>query len=226
LAGAVLLRVAAFALAHLGASFLLMTLMTPWRESLESWVWRLRGRLTPAWDLWLGERSQNGLALVTFSLLGVISLVTAVIVPFGWQEGFAVVRDKQELLVSVVTVMVVLTLSLGTLYEWLVAMAGRTGTGLFLTLLLLLVVPCHVVGYNYEIEWLLALTPSAHFASWFSSSRPPSALPLLALYGVILALSFLAVRRRVIRLERSVDRKLEHMGVIAHQRRPATRSSV
>jgi hypothetical protein len=207
-------RVAAFAVTHLAAGFLLLTLVTPWRESLESRVWRLRGRLPRFRDLWLGERSENRLALVTFCLIGVIGLVAGVVVPYGRQDGFAEVRDQQAILVSVLAILVLLTLSLGTLYQWLGAVAGRTGMGLFVTLALILIIPCHVVGYNYQVEGVLALAPSAHFAAWFNGTRPPSLVPLFALYGLIGILAWVALRRRTVRLRKIVNHKLEVMGVV------------
>jgi hypothetical protein len=114
-------------------------------------------------------------------------------------------------------ILVVLTLSLGALYQWLGAVAGRTGMGLFVTLVLLLVIPCHVVGYNYQIDTLLSLAPSAHFAAWFSGKPPPSQVPLFALYGIIGLSTWLALRRRLARLQRIVDGKLNVMGVVRPQ---------
>jgi hypothetical protein len=208
-------RVGAFALVHLAVSVWLITMVTPWRESLESWVWRLRGRRRRFWDLWLGERSENILTLVTFALIGVACAVVGVILPFRWQEGFGAAQDQLPVIVSTLGIMTVLILSLGTLYQLLAAvLRGRTGLAvLFCTILLVLTVPAHIVGYYYHIDWLRALAPSAQFAAWFTKSAPPSPWPLLGLYGLMLIGSWLALRRWVTYLERNVDRKLHSMGV-------------
>src|SRR5439155_17013749 len=94
-------RVTAFCLVHLLAGLLLMNCVTPWRASLESWVWRFRGRTPLLWDWWLGERSENGLVLITFSALGISCLVLLVLLPAGLQEGFADLRQGGSLIARV-----------------------------------------------------------------------------------------------------------------------------
>src|SRR5207245_4042120 len=69
-------RAAAFWLGHLFVSLMLINNVTPWRESLQSWIWRLRGPSPRLLDLWLGARSENGLALLTFCLLGLVGLAS------------------------------------------------------------------------------------------------------------------------------------------------------
>jgi len=99
------------------------------------------------------------------------------------------------------------------MYQWCVALAGRNGKGVFGTLVLFLVVPAHIVGYYYNVQILLALTPSAHFASWFSGSVPPSLVPLVSAYGVGLYFIWLSFRRSMSRMQDVVQQKLELMGV-------------
>src|SRR5579871_3656936 len=160
---AITLRVLAFCLVHLLASLVLINSVTPWRESLESWVWRFRGRTAWLWDAWLGERSENFLVLVTFCVLGITSLGLLVLVPAGFQEGFREVRRSAGSITSVVLAMVTLLLALGSLHQWFLFLAGRPGKVVLLTFAAIIILPLHLFGEYYEQEWLLALSPSAHF---------------------------------------------------------------
>src|SRR5207302_1410548 len=93
--------------------------------------------------------------------------------------------------------MSVLLLTLGTLYQWCVAVGGRSGRGVFFSLALLLIVPAHIVGRYWQLSWLEATSPSAHFQQWLSQGEPLHPLPLLLTFGIVLVLSWLLVRRYV-----------------------------
>ncbi len=203
-------RLAGFCLAHLLASTWMMTLVTPWKETLQSWVWRYRGRLPWMKDLWLGQRSENTLALVTFCVIGVLSLFLLVVLP-GRGGGV----DWSEIGPPLLT-MLVLILAFGVSYQWALFVGGRgVGGALFVPLGMLVVAP-HILGAYYQIPLLLSLSISAQFGSWFGGFRVPPLLgvwPLLGLYGLILVVMWLSLRRALARLERVVDQKLELMGV-------------
>src|SRR5262249_6655558 len=106
-----------------------------------------------------------------------------------------------------------LVLALGTLYQMLVLTAGRGGTGVFGTFVLLLTVPFHGFGAYYGIQELLALAPSAHFAAWLKGTAPPSLTPLLVLYLGLLAFSWFGIRRRLGQMKKIIEHKLWQMGV-------------
>jgi hypothetical protein len=206
-------RSAAFCLVHLMAGMSLTSSVTPWRESLRSWVWRFRGRSAWVRDLWLGERSENALALLTVCVVGVLGLLLFVLLPAGLQEGFQVVRQELTVPVTAILVTSLLTLSLGSLYQWLVFIAGPSGQGAFLTITAMLVGPVHLLGYYYRLDWLSALSPSAHFVDWFTGGAPLDVVPLLVVYGLLLVLTRLSFYRRLDRLETLVDNRLHEMGV-------------
>ncbi len=202
-------RVAVFCLVHVVASLWMTTAVTPWKESLQSWVWRYRGRLH--WttdrftDQWLGPRSENTLALVTFCLIGLAGLVLLVVLPAGgvWAD---------EVLPPLLT-MVMLILALGVSYQWALFAGGRGVGGALLVPLAILIVAPHILGAYYHFPLFLSLSVSAQFASWFGVPPPLEVWPLLALYGLILIVMWLALRGALRQLTRVVDRKLEAMGV-------------
>ena len=206
-------RAAAFCLVHLLLGLWVMNSVTPWRESLRSWVWRFRGRTPGLWDWWLGERSENGLVLTTFCILGVLCLVLLVLLPAGLQDGFAAIRANGSVIARVVLTTTVLLLALGTLHQWFVFIAGRTGKAWLVTFLVIIILPLHLLGDYYQRDLLLALTPSAHFARWMSGSYLPHLEYMLALYAGLLVWSWLSLRRHIRRLEINTDQKLLRMGV-------------
>jgi hypothetical protein len=124
-------KLAGFCLAHLVVSLWLAFGVTPGREMLMSWIWRFRGKKGRLADLWLGERSWNSLALVTFALLGVISYGLLMVIPdglvWGWAWSVAEIRAAW----AAPLIMVLLILSLGTFYQWCLAIGSRGGSRVF-----------------------------------------------------------------------------------------------
>jgi hypothetical protein len=208
-------RTAAFCIVHLALSLWLMTGVTPWRDSLLSWVWRFRGRRPRLWDWWLGERSENTLFMLTCAAIGLVAYLLGVLLPAGLASGWPSVRPAGPVIAIALAQTLVLILSLGLLYQWLVFIAGRYGKTAFVLLLLLADVLPHGFGMYYDWPWLLALSPTANMTRWFDPALPPPVhpLPLVVLYGVILLCAWSSLHRRVRRLEGAVDRKLQQMGV-------------
>jgi hypothetical protein len=210
---AIVPRVAAFCLVHLLVGVGLINSVTPWRESLHTWVWRFRGRTPRLWDWWLGERSENGLALVTFCASGVSCLLLLVVLPAGLQDGFAPIRDSAPVIAAMAVTTTVLMLTLGTLHQWFVFIVGRAGKAAFATLLVILILPLHVVGEYFHSGFLLAFTPTAHFARWLSGDSLPHLEYLLSICVALLLWSWISLRRRIHHLEKITDQKLLQMGV-------------
>jgi hypothetical protein len=206
-------RVTAFFLTHVIASLLLVTGMAPWRESLQSWIWRYRNRSSWLRGALLGERSEISLALAVFALLGVVGTGVLVLLPFGLSEGWGTARNHLPEIVRNLVGGTVVLFALGMLYQWCVAIAGRSGYGVFMTGTLLLLIPLHVVGYNYGLPMLLSLTASAQFASWLGELPPLPLWPILLLYGGIFLFAETAVQRQVKLWQRVVHQKLKQMGV-------------
>jgi hypothetical protein len=208
-------RCAVFCLSHLVLSYLLLGSITPSRDALSSWVWRFRGRSPWLRGLWLGDRTENGLALVTFCLMGGAGLCLFVLWPAAALEGSATVMAERVEVGSMLVVTALLVLSLGTVYQWFVSVAGRAGRGAFSTLVAILNAPFHIVGQYYHNDFLLALTPSAHFAAWLGGWPSPRLVPLVIVYTLILVVTGALLRQRIRQAERVVDRKLEMMGVVS-----------
>src|SRR5262249_54469437 len=115
---------------------------------------------------------------------------------------------------EILLVTAVLVLSLGSLYQWFAYVAGPGGAGAYLTVVPMLVVPIHLIGHYYDNDWLLSLSPSAHFVNWFSGAAPLAIAPVVALYGLIFVVMRFVLQRRLRQLEIAVDNKLKHMGVV------------
>jgi hypothetical protein len=210
---------AVFCISHLLLGLALVTGVTPWRESLLSWVWRFRGRRPRLLDWWLGDRSENGLVLLTFAAIGVATYVGLVILPEWLANGAEHIEDERAVLMLAPAVTTVLLLSLGTLYQWFVFIAGRYGKTAFVLFLLMVDILPHALGRYYELPLVVALSPSAHFIGWIEPKSATSAellspLPLLVVYGGALIATWWSLRRRIGRLEAVVDRRLQLMGVV------------
>jgi hypothetical protein len=208
-------RATIFCLIHLFAVFWLIECITPWKESVESWVWRFRGRSNRLLDSLVGERSENGAVLVAFAALGLLSLSLFVVLPDVIREGISNLMAHEWTVVPAALTMVLMILTWGTFSQWFVFVAGRNGKTLTLAIIVGLVVPLHVTGVYYQSDAILAMTPSAHFADWLMGTPHLNLTPLFAVYGLMLILVWMSLRRGLAALTRSVDRKLERMGVVA-----------
>ena len=232
-------RASAFCLFHLLASFFLMAGMTSWRESLHSWVWRIRGTRPWLRDLWLGDRSENGLALLTFCFIGIGSLFLLVTWPVV-KGGTSMTRPEWLHLLAAAGTMALLILAFGTLYQWLAFFAGKSGFGMTLTAIVFAVVIPHWAGFYFELPWIASFSPSYHFGRWLfdtqfapnnlmtSGGRSPalisspykpamvaSLLPMVASYAGVLLVIWYSLRLSMRKLERMIDNKLVRMGAIA-----------
>jgi hypothetical protein len=205
-------KVVLFCLIHLAASVWLMTAVTPWRETLESWVWRFRGRLSLPYDLLLGERSANSLILMVYGLMGVAGLWLFVLLPAAL-GGDGVVAPVLNLTWKALALTVLLILALGTVHQRAVLLVGRNGAVAFFLLGIILDLPPHMLGLYYQWDGLMAFSPSAHFLRWFRD--PANALPIapvLVVYTVMFVLTWVSFRARMRRLIANVDLRLRLMG--------------
>jgi hypothetical protein len=201
------LRAAAFCLIHLVVSLVLVVAVTPWRETLHSWAWRFRGRLPRLWDLWISDRSENGLALLTFCAIGVLNLLLLVVLPLGQDPSWRAVLPPAVAAVCLI-------LSLGTLHQCCVFAAGRNGSVTSFLLGTILVVLPDLVGRYYQLDLVQALSPSAQFVRWLATPHEALALaPLLLLYVLLGSGCWFALRRWMRLLEGVVDARLRQMGV-------------
>jgi hypothetical protein len=151
-------RVAVFCLIHIIMSVMVMGCVTPNRELLETWAWRFRGKKTWLLDEWLGERSLNTLALVTCCLVcaagvGVMALL-AVGDPLDWEQtihfrgwrgaqapgggamvvgmNVQVIREAAVCVPLAMALSCLIILTFGTLYQWMVVVANKYGSGVFI----------------------------------------------------------------------------------------------
>jgi hypothetical protein len=212
-------RCVGFCLAHLVIAVWLITAVTPWKETLHSWVWRYRGRLPRLLDLWIGERSSNQLVLLTLCLSGVIFYLPLVFMRAPWGDVFPDATYPQfqaalgaKLAAMLLTVLLILTF--GALHQRALLLVGRNGAAALLVVALILDLPPQIAGQYYNSELILSFSPSAHFVRLFKDpAHPLDLLPVLCVYGGILILCGWSLHDRMRRLERAVDVKLLQMGV-------------
>jgi hypothetical protein len=202
------LRLVLFWLWHLAVSTLLVVEITPWRELLETWAWRFRGR-GPAWrDRWLGDRSENGTFLVTICVIGLAIYFVLVILPESVVVGSK--RFDDGVVFRAPLLVCLLTLSVGTVLQWSLFAVGRNGW-VFLPAFLACDPITFGYGTFYNIPWLMDLTVTAHCQRAFFD------LPIEPL--VVLHIAIYLLFRRVLhnglqRMIRGVNQKLQTMGVM------------
>jgi hypothetical protein len=207
-------RVAAFCLVHLLASLALILGATASRAGIHSSIWRRRGGPADFRERWLAERSDNGFLTLTFAALGIVALFAALVMPLLFQYGWEVLADEVEVLVAAPLIVMVLTFGVGAIVQRF-CLVEEGGAGLAVFGLALMVAVPHVLGQALELPAVLALSPSAWYASWWWSEPLPLGLlpPLLALYAVVGVACRLDIRRRLRRIAAEVREKLQTMGV-------------
>jgi hypothetical protein len=208
-------RVTMFWAAHMTVSAYLIFGVTAWRESLRSWVWRFRGRVPPFRDHWLGDRSGNSAAVLTFVLIGLL-VYACVLLPMS-----LMIDEPDELaatwpaLVGAPLLASVLILTFGAIFQWNSLIFGRTGNVVVVVFLAALAAP-YYIGVLENSPLITQLSPFAHFSGWFG--RPETMLDLFPIVlGVLFLLGFIASRSfrgRMQFLGRAVDRKLDKMGAV------------
>jgi hypothetical protein len=206
-------RATVFWLLHLCFSLVLVLAVTPWREILISWVWRFRGQRFWLLDLWLGDRSQNILVLLTFAVLGLVNLALLVLLPAARTDGAEAFATVATVLIWTTVTTPVMLVTYGAWHQWVIYLAGRSGATLAMLVIVAAVAAPHLAGHYYDLEWLMSLSPSFHFGNWLTAS-PSRPVPMLAIHGLALILVWSLLRRRLRRMGEIVDQKLRWMGAI------------
>src|SRR5207245_8500717 len=135
-------------------------------------------------DLWLGDRSENALALLTFCAIGIINLVLFVILPCVRADGAAELMKSMPILLPAVAMTVALILSLGTINQWLILVGGRQVIPFLFLLVIFLNGPA-LLGQYEPVDWLIPLSPGAHFVYWLGGPKPAyNAALLFGIYSV------------------------------------------
>jgi hypothetical protein len=208
-------KTAVFWLVHLLFGLFLVTLVTPSRESIWSWLWRFRGTRSWVSDSSFGERSVNSLVLVIMAGIGLIDYFAMLLMPatrlFTPDEINRFMPDALQISVACT----LLFLAAGSLFQWLIIAFDRSGRGFFFTLLMLLVLPLHLAGNYFQIEFLVALTPSGHFGYWFKNEPSQNLAAMGTIYAVILFVTQIWTHRRIASMNRIVLGKLRAMNVIS-----------
>jgi hypothetical protein len=208
-----LVRTAAFWVAHLCFGLFLVNLVTPNRNSLWSWLWRFRGHSSWLHDRALGDRSVNTLVLVIMAAIGLVDYFALVVGPSAFVFPPAAVTQFLPEAIQIGVACTVLFLAAGSLFQWMVVAFERSGRSLFFTLVLLLILPADLAGRYYRVDFLISLTPSGQFGHWFHDEPSQSLYAMVALYAAILLVTQLGTHRAIAAMSRIVAGKLELMQV-------------
>ncbi len=201
-----------FLIGHTVLAFLLVQLATPRRQTFLSWVWRLRGRRRLGLDLLVGERSLNVLALGVCSLMGLVILGMAVVLP-GWMSG-AWGPIPWESLGAAALLSVLVLFSYGLLFQ-ACAIAGERGASAFVigVAAVAMLLP-YGLGEYYQEPFLSSLSPIGVCAQILKDRFSPPWFPPILLLHLVAALCWAWLLRGLARaLACEVDKKLESMGV-------------
>lgn len=225
-------RVTAFCVFHILASVWFTICVTPGRDVLETWIWRWRGRRSLLLDMWVGDRTENGLVLLTFGITGFVVAWLGVALP-DWSSGSP---GDHATVLTATCVSFLLLVAFGAMHQWVMLIAPRQGVAMFFVFALLLnAVPAVLGGIWYSSSaerWMsgnsgpakvsdkipsnlaLDVAPGAHFVHWFGGDTPkPHLIPLIAVYGILLLVVWYLLRNRIARMTNVVDCKLAAMGV-------------
>jgi hypothetical protein len=212
---------------HLIVSTYLIIGVTPWREALRTWVWRFRGRGSPLRDAWLGDRSANGPAVLTFAGIGLL-VFGGVFVPLSIvAEGLPELRRSLPALWGSTALSLVLLLTFGFIFQWNSLIFGRTGSLIVVVFMGALMAPAYLGMVEPSLMWVLELSPLAYYAYWcldpneiakgsgrlWGDSEPHFFWVVLLAWAAVAFLAHNSVRARLRWFSRVVDRKLEKMGV-------------
>ena len=208
-----LIRTAAFWLAHSLYAIFLVSLVTPNRDSLWSWLWRFRGRSSWLHDRALGDRSVNTLVLVIIAGIGLFDYLGLVILPAIFVFTPVTVSQFLPEAIQIGVACSILFLAVGSLFQFMLVAFESNGRSLFFTLLLLLILPVDLAGRYYRIDFLVSLTPSGQFGYWFHDEPSQSLFAMVAVYAAILLLTQVGTHRVIGAMSRIVAGKLERMQV-------------
>ena len=217
-----------FAIAHVLVALLLLLLVTPQRPALMSWVWRFRGRL-PAWrDLLFGDRRDVSLTTLCFAVIGAVTMCGALAGPLYLSGPVGIGLGEVAAIMGAATLLIV---SLGMLYQWMAAMAGRSGTIMYILLALAAVFMPLIAGAILEespmgrnfiglTRSFYGVTPVTFFVKQLGGATPTrsefdqsSPWLFVGAYAAVGAASWWGIRAWLQRQRKIVDRKLRAMDV-------------
>lgn len=228
--------VAGVGLAHLLAALWLTVCVTPRRETLLSGIWRSQGRRSRRAQLWRGARTQNTAALATFCIIAFAAIASAVVVSLIAPAAAQPRRATAELALAVLIVTLLVTFSVGILYQWMVLVADRSGAAMCITVVGTLMVVPLIVGEYYDHDLARAASPVSQFVQWLrvgtrtpvvaeglvdAGAQPLSLAPLVLAYGALLIYAWASLRRRLGAHTRAIQHRLGQMGVAPPQNRSA-----
>ena len=217
-----------FWLVHLIAGIILMNLITPRGEILETWVWRFRGRSSYLRDMSLGDRSPNGLALLAFCGIGITAFLLLVWLPAACTDGFAAVGREMRGVLPAFGVTLLVTLAFGVLYQLLTFRPLQQKSAIWSLAMMAVFIPHLLAKFEQlPVELLLDLSLVDQFRYWLfprinplnkpfglnPRPDPLNPLPLVAIFGLLLVVSEWALRSRLRQLQTTVEGKLCAMGV-------------
>jgi hypothetical protein len=151
--------------------------------------------------------------LVIMAGIGLIDYFAMLLMPATILFSPAEINPFMPDAVQIAVACTILFLAGGSLFQWLIIAFDRSGRGFFFTLFLILIVLVHLVGSYFQIDYLLAFTPSNHFGHWFKNEPSQNLAAMVTLYALILLVTQVWTHRRIAAMNRIVLGKLRAMNV-------------
>jgi len=181
-------------------------------------------------DLWLGDRSENVLSLITFALIGLVNLGLLIVLPavwMEWTESPSLITGVSGLglpeLIEAAMLTIVLILAFGTIHQCLLLAVGRVAAPITFVLAAMAVFIPLAGSFRKQTEWLMSFSPAMHYAHWLTIDTPRGPKPafsflvVVILYLVVFMIFWHLLRTRMRKLEAWVDFKLRTMGALTQR---------
>lgn len=209
-------RCAAFCLIHLVASGILMSLITPRGETVESWMWRFRKRQQRLADWWAGERSPNVVAMLTFAGMLALSWTLLLWLPARLREGPTIDTEAMRIGIPSLLATIVFIVAGGIMTQLINFLPGKRRMLASNAVNLLIFIPW-LVGKGkdyYPVDWIIAFSPIDHYKNWLNPGLEPlNVIPLLILYSLIAVGLAFWLFGLLERKQKTVNEKLTGMGL-------------
>ena len=225
--GGVGYNLATYSIASIVVTLLLMFCVTPNREGVDSWIWRLRG-VKHDWRDWLfGDRSPNLVAVLVMGVVNAAGACVLLAASGGVREGLIesnLLGTNQAPFPNWVgvAVAIVLVLSFGFALQ-ATSLAVKRMTAFIILGTFYLLFGMILAGFGRSMQWPFAasLSPFAHFIAWMDPREFQeigiSSTPYFVAFSIVAAVGVGLTLRYLWGFQGIVAAKLRGMGITSQE---------